>query len=233
MAEIQVRDNYDMAVLRYGQNIVERGNDLMLEVEHHRERIAFYEGEGNAAEAKGARVDVKTAIGHAADEAVRGNPYLREIAEREPELQREIQQREQGISINPKAISPLYVREVIALISKKFEEAENLLTNKEAKQQFQSVKNDTLQILNGRLNDVRVERAVADSESRVEHRSLREKADQIKPQDRASEQSQQSDNQATKVKEKAPQNSRSAKQGRAAEEQQNKTERSRGDDNVR
>jgi hypothetical protein len=89
-------------------------------------------------------------------------------------------------------LSPLELRRKIADVNKAFDRIDGSLSKKEDKQELAGIREDMNGLLNERLNDVRVQAATggtgASDTVRDEGRSLREKEQQAKTQDRANEQ---------------------------------------------
>lgn len=79
---------WDRAVTRNGEEVVERGNDAMLEVEIAREAIdrAVYDGR----DPSNAEAQLRLELERAARLAVAGNSWIREIAESDQELHQAI-----------------------------------------------------------------------------------------------------------------------------------------------
>jgi hypothetical protein len=89
-------------------------------------------------------------------------------------------------------LSPLELRRKIADVNKAFDRIDGSLSKKEDKQELAGIREEMNGLLNERLNDVRVQAANggtgASDTVRDEGRSLREKEQQAKTQDRANEQ---------------------------------------------
>lgn len=89
-------------------------------------------------------------------------------------------------------LSPLELRRKIADVNKAFDRIDGSLTKKEDKEQLAGIREEMNGLLNERLNDVRVQAATggtgATDTVRDEGRSLGEKEQQAKTQDRANEQ---------------------------------------------
>jgi predicted nucleic acid-binding Zn-ribbon protein len=86
---------WDPAVTKHGKAVVEAGNEAIIEIEHYREGLDRIEGGEFAASSKAAFEDgLKQAMERAAQLAVEGNSYIREVAEQDPDLQRAIDQAE-------------------------------------------------------------------------------------------------------------------------------------------
>lgn len=87
---------WDAAVARHGVEVVERANDLLIDLEAARERIDRAEVEGRSTEA--AEVDYTLALNAGARLAIAGNSYMREIAERDEDLRRAVDEAERAAS---------------------------------------------------------------------------------------------------------------------------------------
>ncbi|RVJ69410.1 conjugal transfer protein TraA [Sinorhizobium medicae] len=84
-------DEWDIAVAKHGEAIVEAGNEAMIEIEHYREGLDRVEAGEFSAERKDAmQAGLQQAMERAAQLAVEGNSYLREIAERDQDLRQAI-----------------------------------------------------------------------------------------------------------------------------------------------
>ena len=88
-------DEWDAAVAKHGEAVVETGNEAMIEIEHYREGLDRIEaGEFSADRKEGMRAGLNQALERAAQLAVEGNSYIREVAEQDPGLQRATEQEE-------------------------------------------------------------------------------------------------------------------------------------------
>ncbi|MDX0371936.1 conjugal transfer protein TraA [Sinorhizobium meliloti] len=86
-------DQWDAAVAKHGEAVVEAGNEAMIEIEHYREGLDQIEaGEFSADRKEGMQAGLNQALERAAQLAVEGNSYIREVAEQDPGLQRAIEQ---------------------------------------------------------------------------------------------------------------------------------------------
>jgi hypothetical protein len=94
---------WDAAVARHGEDAVERANDLLIELEAARERIDRGRAEGRGTDA--AEVDYGSALNAAARLAVAGNGYMREVAERDDDLRRAVDDAERAGSVKGAATS--------------------------------------------------------------------------------------------------------------------------------
>ncbi|UTV41903.1 conjugal transfer protein TraA (plasmid) [Ensifer adhaerens] len=91
-------DEWDAAVAKHGQAVVDAGNDAMKEIEHYREGLEWIEaGEFSADRKEAMQAGLDQAIEKAAHLAVEGNSYVREVAEHNADLQRAIDQAETNI----------------------------------------------------------------------------------------------------------------------------------------
>jgi hypothetical protein len=119
-------------------------------------------------------------------------------------------------------LSPLEFRRKIADVNKAFDRIDGSLSKTEDKQELADIREQMNGLLNERLNDVRVEAATGGTSDTVrdEGRSLREKEQQAKTQDRANEQ-----NPRQPVKQAAP----GSAPGKKAEQQADRVERQNRD----
>ncbi|MDW9924681.1 conjugal transfer protein TraA [Sinorhizobium meliloti] len=86
-------DEWDAAVAKHGEAVVEGGNEAMIEIEHYREGLDRIEaGEFSAGRKDEMQAGLQQAMERAAQLAVEGNSYIREVAEQDPGLQRAIEQ---------------------------------------------------------------------------------------------------------------------------------------------
>lgn len=85
---------WDAAVARHGEAVVERANDLLIELEAARERIDRAQAEGRNTEA--AEVNYVQVLNTAAEMAMAGNSYMREAAERDEDLRRAVSEAERA-----------------------------------------------------------------------------------------------------------------------------------------
>jgi hypothetical protein len=77
---------------RHGEEVVQRGNDVMVEVDTARESIERAKEDGR--DAASAKADLERDLGRAARLAVEGNSWLREIAETDRDLRQAIETEE-------------------------------------------------------------------------------------------------------------------------------------------
>ncbi|WP_426289744.1 relaxase/mobilization nuclease domain-containing protein (plasmid) [Ensifer adhaerens] len=90
-----VNEEWDAAVAKHGEAVVEVGNEALIDIDHYRQgldRIEAGEFSTDGKEAMQAGLD--QAIQRAAQMAIEGNSYLRDVAEQDPDLQRSIDQAE-------------------------------------------------------------------------------------------------------------------------------------------
>ncbi|AEG57248.1 hypothetical protein Sinme_5698 [Sinorhizobium meliloti AK83] len=88
-------DAWDAAVAKHGEAVVEAGNEAMIEIEHYREGLDRIEaGEFSADRKDGMQAGLQQAMERAAQLAVEGNSFLREVAEQDQELRRAIERAE-------------------------------------------------------------------------------------------------------------------------------------------
>ncbi|RWB97250.1 MAG: hypothetical protein EOQ56_22935 [Mesorhizobium sp.] len=132
-------------------------------------------------------------------------------------------------------LSPLELRRKIADVNKAFDRIDGSLTKKEDKHELAGIRDEMNGLLNERLNDVRVQAATggtgATDTVRDEGRSLREKEQQAKTQDRANEQNpRQFDKQAVPG---SAAGKKAEQQADRVERQNRDTQRSLDDDRER
>ncbi|MER9375500.1 relaxase/mobilization nuclease domain-containing protein [Mesorhizobium sp. M0491] len=132
-------------------------------------------------------------------------------------------------------LSPLELRRKIADVNKAFDRIDGSLSKREDKQELAGIREEMNGLLNERLNDVRVQAATggtgASDTVRDEGRSLREKEQQAKTQDRANEQNpRKPDKRATPGS--AP-GKKAEQQADRVERQNRDTQRSLDDDRER
>ncbi|MDX0753944.1 conjugal transfer protein TraA [Sinorhizobium medicae] len=88
-------DEWDAAGAKHGEAVVVAGNEAMIQIEHYRDGLARIEaGEFSADRKEGMQAGLNQALERAAQLAVEGNSYIREVAEQDPGLQRAIEQEE-------------------------------------------------------------------------------------------------------------------------------------------
>lgn len=82
-------DEWDAAVAKHGEPVVEAGNEAMIEIEHYREGLDRIEaGEFSADRKEGMQAGLNRALERAAQLAIEGNSYVRDVAEQDPGLKR-------------------------------------------------------------------------------------------------------------------------------------------------
>ncbi|RVH04420.1 conjugal transfer protein TraA [Sinorhizobium meliloti] len=88
-------DQWDAAIAKHGEGVVEAGNEAMIEIEHYREGNDRVEaGEFSADRKEGMQAGLNRALERAALLAIEGNSYVRDVAEQDPGLKRAIEQEE-------------------------------------------------------------------------------------------------------------------------------------------
>ncbi|RVH28353.1 conjugal transfer protein TraA [Sinorhizobium meliloti] len=88
-------DEWDAAVAKHGEAVVEAGNEAMIEIEHYREGLDRIEaGEFSADRKEGMQAGLNRALEQASRLAIEGNSYVRDVAEQDPGLKRAIEQEE-------------------------------------------------------------------------------------------------------------------------------------------
>ncbi|MDX0870272.1 conjugal transfer protein TraA [Sinorhizobium medicae] len=93
-------DEWDAAVGKHGEAVVEAGNEAMIEIEHYREGLDRIEaGEFSADRKVGMQAGLQQAMERAAQLAVEGNSYLREVAERDQDLRQAIDRAEKQAEV--------------------------------------------------------------------------------------------------------------------------------------
>ncbi|WP_324765560.1 conjugal transfer protein TraA (plasmid) [Sinorhizobium meliloti] len=84
-------DEWDAAVAKHGEAVVEAGNEAMIEIEHYREGLDRIEaGKFSADRKDGMQAGLQQAMERAARLAVEGNSYLRDVAEQDHDLRQAI-----------------------------------------------------------------------------------------------------------------------------------------------
>ncbi|MDE3759802.1 conjugal transfer protein TraA [Sinorhizobium meliloti] len=93
-------DEWDAAVAKHGEAVVETGNEAMIEIEHYREGLDRIEaGEFSADRKGGMQAGLQQAMGRATQLAVEGNSYLRDIAEQDHDLRQAIDRAEKQAEV--------------------------------------------------------------------------------------------------------------------------------------
>lgn len=88
-------EKWDAAVAKHGEAVVEAGNEAMIEIEHYRDGLDRIEaGEFSADRKEGIQAGLNQALERAAQLAIKGNSYVRDVAEQDPGLKRAIEQEE-------------------------------------------------------------------------------------------------------------------------------------------
>ncbi|KKA05868.1 conjugal transfer protein TraA, partial [Sinorhizobium meliloti] len=88
-------DRWDAAVAEHGEAVVEAGNEAMIEIEHYREGLDRIEaGEFSADRTEGMQAGLNRALERAAQLAIEGNSYVRDVAEQDRGLKQAIEQEE-------------------------------------------------------------------------------------------------------------------------------------------
>ncbi|QCM13801.1 conjugal transfer protein TraA (plasmid) [Agrobacterium tumefaciens] len=95
-SEVQEQTNanlqWEAAVAKHGEAVVEAGNDAMANVEHYRSGLAHIEaGELGDENREQYEKGLEASLHHAAQLAATGNGYLRDVANEDPELRAEIE----------------------------------------------------------------------------------------------------------------------------------------------
>ncbi|APG93030.1 hypothetical protein [Sinorhizobium americanum] len=95
-----VNDEWDAAVAKHGEAVVEAGNEAIIEIEHYREGLDRIEaGEFSADRKDGMQAGLHQAMERAAQLAVEGNSYLREVAEQDQDLRGAIDRAEKQAEV--------------------------------------------------------------------------------------------------------------------------------------
>ncbi|QPB24456.1 conjugal transfer protein TraA [Rhizobium sp. 007] len=93
-----VNDAWDAAVVKHGEAVVVAGNEAMVDVDHYREGLDRIEAGELSAEGKEAmQAGLDQAMERAAQMAIEGNCYLREVAKQDHDLQRAIDQADNNV----------------------------------------------------------------------------------------------------------------------------------------
>ncbi|WP_420031017.1 hypothetical protein [Sinorhizobium fredii] len=94
-------DEWDAAVAKHGEAVVEAGNEAMIEIEHYREGLDRIEAGEFAADRKdGMQAGLQQAMERAAQLAVEGNSYLRDVAEQDQDLRQAIDRAEKQAEVD-------------------------------------------------------------------------------------------------------------------------------------
>ncbi|RVH23340.1 conjugal transfer protein TraA [Sinorhizobium meliloti] len=93
-------DEWDAAVAKHGEAVVEAGNEAMIEIEHYREGLDRIEaGEFSADRKDWMQAGLQQAMERAAQLAVQGNSYLRDVAEQDQDLRQAIDRAEKQAEV--------------------------------------------------------------------------------------------------------------------------------------
>jgi len=93
-------DEWDVAVAKHGEAVVEAGNEAMIDIEHYREGLDRIEaGEFSAHRKDGMQAGLQQAMERAAQLAAEGNSYLRDVAEQDRDLRRAIDRAEKKAEV--------------------------------------------------------------------------------------------------------------------------------------
>ncbi|MDW9670304.1 conjugal transfer protein TraA [Sinorhizobium meliloti] len=91
----RANDEWHAAVAKHGEVVAEAGNEAMIEIEHYRELLDRIEaGEFSAVRKGGIQAGLQQAMERAAQLAVEGNSYLRDVAEQDQDLRQAIERGE-------------------------------------------------------------------------------------------------------------------------------------------
>ncbi|MER8563308.1 conjugal transfer protein TraA [Mesorhizobium sp. M0578] len=88
-------EQWDAAVAKHGEAVVEAANDILMDIETSREGVDRIEAGELSNDPRVLRADIERALARAAELAVQGNTYMREVAEKDPDLKRAIEAAEQ------------------------------------------------------------------------------------------------------------------------------------------
>ncbi|RWA84899.1 conjugal transfer protein TraA [Mesorhizobium sp.] len=86
---------WDAAVAKHGEAVVEAANDVLVDIETSREGLDRIGAGELSNDARVFRAEIERGLARAAELAVQGNTYMREVAEKDPELKRAIEAAEQ------------------------------------------------------------------------------------------------------------------------------------------
>ncbi|RVI62637.1 conjugal transfer protein TraA [Sinorhizobium meliloti] len=94
-------DEWDAAVAKHGEAVVEAGNEAMIEIEHYGEGLDRIEaGEFSADRKGGMQAGLQQAMERAAQLAVKGNSYLRVVAEQDQDWRQAIDRAEKQAEVD-------------------------------------------------------------------------------------------------------------------------------------
>ncbi|RWM38763.1 conjugal transfer protein TraA [Mesorhizobium sp.] len=86
-------EQWNAAVVKHGEAVVEAGNHVMIDIEHYREGLDRFEaGEFSSGDKDEMQDGLNQAVERAAQLAIEGNTYIGELAERDPDLMRAIEE---------------------------------------------------------------------------------------------------------------------------------------------
>ncbi|MER8802232.1 conjugal transfer protein TraA [Mesorhizobium sp. M0998] len=88
-------EQWDAAAAKHGKAVVEAANDVLVDIETSREGSDRIEAGELSNDPRVFRADIERGLARAAELAVQGNTYMREVAEKDPELKRAIEAAEQ------------------------------------------------------------------------------------------------------------------------------------------
>ncbi|MER9664214.1 conjugal transfer protein TraA [Mesorhizobium sp. M0159] len=88
-------EQWDAAVAKHGKAVIEAANDVLVDIETSREVLDRTEAGELSNDPRVLRADIERGLARAAELAVQGNTYMREVAEKDPELKRAIEAAEQ------------------------------------------------------------------------------------------------------------------------------------------
>ncbi|RWX59522.1 conjugal transfer protein TraA, partial [Mesorhizobium sp. M4B.F.Ca.ET.089.01.1.1] len=88
-------EQWDAAVAKHGEAVVDAANDVLVDIETSRESLDRIEAGELSNDPRVLRADIERGLARAAELAVQGNTYMREVAEKDPELKRAIETAEQ------------------------------------------------------------------------------------------------------------------------------------------
>nr|WP_234840053.1 hypothetical protein [Sinorhizobium meliloti] len=93
-------DEWDAAVAKHGEAVVETGNEAMIEIEHYREGLDRIDaGEFSADRKDGMQAGLQQAMERAAQLAVEGNSFVRDVAEQDQDLRQAIDRAEKQAEV--------------------------------------------------------------------------------------------------------------------------------------
>ncbi|TGQ51530.1 conjugal transfer protein TraA [Mesorhizobium sp. M1C.F.Ca.ET.193.01.1.1] len=88
-------EQWDAAVAKHGEAVVEAANDVLVGIETSREGLDRIGAGELSNDARVFRAEIERVLARTAELAVQGNTYMREVAEKDPELKRAIEAAEQ------------------------------------------------------------------------------------------------------------------------------------------